>query len=570
MTSFAHIHRSRILLFGTLIYLACLTVYAVLFPDPRMDSVMRISLLSLLILASWTLASRVRRMPQGAERLFWAFYGAATGAWAVGILMLLTFNFEGSSRSVQIVAEICFAGGYACFALALAQQPHRHASFEETRLLRLPALIFFFLGILVYALLVPTGLGTWDDEPYSAAGLYLVVDALLALRIFQLWRLADAPRWRRIYGRLTVYAVLLMAGDLAYAVSAGLANMITSPAQLLLIATATLRLTDREDEETSRGALSVIRDPSWQTLTFAVSFPIAHTLLHRLGALAPAAQTIRADLALLWSVLLGALALLQHHRLELSRRELVEQRETLIGKLKAKTTELERYAYAVSHDLKSPLFTIEGLVRLLERDLSTEQTDRLAPHLRQMTIASQRMGRIIDDLLELSKIGGIPARKENVALVRIAHDAAQLVSGRIRRRGVKIDISADLPEVVGDPGQLLRLFQNLLDNAVKFMGRQKEPRIEIGVRGGDELVFYVRDNGIGIAHPDQKKIFGLFDRLDSKIDGTGVGLTLVQRIVALHGGRIWVESDGFGHGTTMAFTLPAMAGETVQPTDGFQ
>ena len=112
----------------------------------------------------------------------------------------------------------------------------------------------------------------------------------------------------------------------------------------------------------------------------------------------------------------------------------------------------------------------------------------------------------------------------------------------------------------GDRVRLLEVYQNLLENAVKFMGEQTQPRVEIGAkRNGTEVACFVRDNGMGVVPQYHEKIFGLFERLDQRIDGTGIGLALVKRIVEVHGGRIWVESEGEGRGSTFHFTLPANA-----------
>ena len=132
------------------------------------------------------------------------------------------------------------------------------------------------------------------------------------------------------------------------------------------------------------------------------------------------------------------------------------------------------------------------------------------------------------------------------------------VTSAIEARGVALDIEAVMPVVVGDRVRLLEVFQNLIDNAVSFMGDQPEPRVEIGAREqGEDVLCRVRDNGIGIEPRHQPKIFELFERLSSETEGTGVGLALVERIVEVHGGRIWVESEGAGRGSTFCFTLPA-------------
>jgi len=134
----------------------------------------------------------------------------------------------------------------------------------------------------------------------------------------------------------------------------------------------------------------------------------------------------------------------------------------------------------------------------------------------------------------------------------------KLVSGQITARGVQVHIAPDLPVVMGERPRLLEVLQNLLDNAVKFMGAQPQPCVNFGVRrDAEETVCYVSDNGIGIAPRYHEKVFGLFERLDVSSDGTGIGLALVKRIIEVHGGRIWVESAGQGHGSTFCFTLPS-------------
>jgi signal transduction histidine kinase len=122
---------------------------------------------------------------------------------------------------------------------------------------------------------------------------------------------------------------------------------------------------------------------------------------------------------------------------------------------------------------------------------------------------------------------------------------------------IKVDIDAALPVVFGDRQRLLEVLQNLIDNACKFMGEQKESRIEIGQAGAEagKPILYVRDNGIGIAPEHYDRVFGLFNKLDAKSSGTGIGLALVKRIVEVHGGRIWVQSEA-GSGSTFYFTLP--------------
>jgi signal transduction histidine kinase len=141
----------------------------------------------------------------------------------------------------------------------------------------------------------------------------------------------------------------------------------------------------------------------------------------------------------------------------------------------------------------------------------------------------------------------------------IVREALELVRGRITSRSVQVEIAEGLPTLFGDRARLVEAVQNLIDNAVKFMGEQPNPRIEIGASGTDangNPVFFVQDNGIGIDPKYHEQIFGLFNKLDAQTEGTGVGLALVRRIIEGHGGRIWVESHGAGQGAAFCFTLP--------------
>ena len=156
----------------------------------------------------------------------------------------------------------------------------------------------------------------------------------------------------------------------------------------------------------------------------------------------------------------------------------------------------------------------------------------------------------------------------------LARAVVEQLAGSLAERGVEVEIAPDLPVAWGDRSRLFEVMQNLVENSVKFMGDEPVPRIEVGWRRDDgEPVYTVRDNGIGIAPAYHERVFGLFDRLDPKIDGTGVGLALVKRIIEVHGGRIWIESEGVGHGATFCFVLgtserrpqpPQTAGSTAE------
>ncbi|MBR9979571.1 MAG: GHKL domain-containing protein, partial [Desulfatitalea sp.] len=226
------------------------------------------------------------------------------------------------------------------------------------------------------------------------------------------------------------------------------------------------------------------------------------------------------------------------------------------AELQQKNDELMRFTYTVSHDLKSPLVTIRTFLGYLEADMQKADAEAVQSDIGYIRSAARKMARLLDELLALSRIGRLVSEPEQVALQAVVQEALGLVAGRIVTRGVHVQVTPQPVMLFGDRQRLVELFQNLLDNAVKFMGDQPHPTVEIGVRNNDgETVLFVRDNGDGIDPRHHAKLFGLFEKLDPDSEGTGIGLALVQRIVAVHGGRIWAESEGKGKGATFYLTL---------------
>jgi signal transduction histidine kinase len=177
--------------------------------------------------------------------------------------------------------------------------------------------------------------------------------------------------------------------------------------------------------------------------------------------------------------------------------------------------------------------------------------------LQRIQDAAGKMQRLLNELLELSRIGRLVNPPSDTPFARIVEEALSLTRGRLMAGHIKVNVQEVLPVVSGDRPRLVEVMQNLIDNAAKFMGDQPAPLLEIGARRqGHEQVFFVRDNGIGIEAAFRERVFGLFEKLDPHSDGTGVGLALARRIVEVHGGRIWVESDGRGKGSMFCFTLP--------------
>lgn len=239
---------------------------------------------------------------------------------------------------------------------------------------------------------------------------------------------------------------------------------------------------------------------------------------------------------------------------ELLKKELGIQ-EKLIRELELKNEELERFTYTASHDLKSPLITIRGFLGYLEADARKGNFERLNLDIQRISDATDKMHRLLSELLDLSKVGRVTNEKKDIQFDSIVAEALRRVEGQVRATQAKVRVGSGFPIVHVDTERIVEVLQNLIDNAIKFSDEQKQPDVEVNYYLKDGLpVFYVRDNGIGIRKEFQDRVFGLFDKLDPDSEGTGIGLALVKRIIEVHGGRIWVESQE-GTGATFYFTL---------------
>jgi PAS domain S-box-containing protein len=237
---------------------------------------------------------------------------------------------------------------------------------------------------------------------------------------------------------------------------------------------------------------------------------------------------------------------------------LFTERVSLIGELETRNAELEQFTYTVSHDLRSPLVTIRGFLGYLRQDAASNDMLRFDKDLNRISNAVDRMQLLLNDLLELSRIGRVINPSESVPFGDVVAEAVELLHGPLEKHNVKLIAHKNFPNIFGDHARLVEVLQNLINNAAKFMGDQPQPTVEIGMDSDDANqmpVFFVRDNGIGIDPQYHDRIFGLFNRLDPSVEGTGIGLALVKRIIEMHGGRIWIESKP-GEGSTFYFTLP--------------
>jgi light-regulated signal transduction histidine kinase (bacteriophytochrome) len=227
-----------------------------------------------------------------------------------------------------------------------------------------------------------------------------------------------------------------------------------------------------------------------------------------------------------------------------------------VQELQRSNQELEQFAYVASHDLQEPLRMISSYTQLLARRYKGRLDDDADEFIGFAVDGATRMQALIGDLLTYSRVGRAAAEPQFVAGHSVVERALSNLQVAIETKQATIEVGS-LPAVVGDPGQLIQLFQNLIGNAIKFTA-EDAPHVEIGgaEHADGECLLWVRDNGIGIDPQFHDRIFAIFQRLHarSEYEGTGIGLAICKKIVERHGGRIWVES-AVGEGTTFKFTL---------------
>lgn len=259
-------------------------------------------------------------------------------------------------------------------------------------------------------------------------------------------------------------------------------------------------------------------------------------------------------LSVILPVLARAVAVKQLRARNAELEQRVHERTT---ELEAANKELEAFSFSVSHDLRSPLRHILGFASLLSETYAPQLPVEAQEFIEHITSSSKRMGQLIDDLLKFSRLGRQHLSRTKVNVSELVREVLKELDKNPGNEPVEIKIG-ELPDCVGDWSLLKQVFINLLSNAFKFTRDQKKPIIEIGFQDqAGEPFYFVRDNGAGFDMKDAEKLFGVFQRLHSQneFEGTGVGLSIVQRIIHRHGGRIWAEA-AVSQGATFYFTLP--------------
>lgn len=237
-------------------------------------------------------------------------------------------------------------------------------------------------------------------------------------------------------------------------------------------------------------------------------------------------------------------------------RDITESRRTQLA-LQQKTQEMEQFVYSVSHDLKSPLVTVKTFVGMLRQDIESGNRQRIHDDLNYIDRSTVKMQQLLDALLKFSRVGNIDAPTQTLSVDQLIHNCLATLAGILQQHRIQV-ATGELSQLLqGDPLHFGQIWQNLIENAVKYRGDQSQPCIEIGATNeGGAVVFYVRDNGMGIEPEHKQKIFDLFSQLNPNSDGSGLGLALVKKIVSIYQGRIWVESEGKDQGSCFKFTLP--------------
>ncbi|CAA7615086.1 ATP-binding protein [Magnetospirillum sp. UT-4] len=243
----------------------------------------------------------------------------------------------------------------------------------------------------------------------------------------------------------------------------------------------------------------------------------------------------------------------------MAERQLLDRLALQSEELARSNTDLEQFAYVVSHDLRQPLRMVRAYTQLLERKLAAALDDETREMMGFVTEGAARMDGMLVSLLEYSRVGRMGEPMAPLPSREVVDEALLFLGPAIAEAGARVTLAGEWPEVTASRDELTRLFQNLIGNAVKFRTGERPPEIALECRAdADCWVFAVSDNGIGIPADQLDRLFKVFQRLHTpgSFEGTGIGLAICRRIVERHGGRIWVESGAEGQGSRFCFTLP--------------
>ena len=243
--------------------------------------------------------------------------------------------------------------------------------------------------------------------------------------------------------------------------------------------------------------------------------------------------------------------------------------ERLSQQLQAKVSELEAFSYGIAHDLRSPMVSIEGFSRLLREDIQNQKAENVQEDIRLLESGVKRMQGFLSGTLEYSRSGQLIKRTRDVSFGEIATEVITEFNEPISSIGATVSLVKTFPKISLDRSRIKQVLTNLVQNSIKYRDKTVPLKIEIGhYLSGNETIFFVRDNGLGIDASEAEKVFALFYRGTAEGEGSGIGLAVVKKIIEAHGGRVWVQQNQSQKGTTMCFTLPEPGGIDKGDNDG--
>ena len=499
----------------------------------------------LVLLALISLDIRRRRAHRKEESRFWSRLVLAMGFWLMAEVCAAFVPAQDMPLALSLWVDACYVLYYYLWILAINRLPHqrdpRGLSGPFDRLLFWPANAVFTFGFFTYFVLIPAA---WNRQiyvsvaPYNYA--YILLDTYIVVSLLVGAHSVDSVKWRTLYRLIGGAFVLSLAGDvlavLHYALGWKLLVQSEHFYRLMLLSLVVCldgwgKRHALLQDETTETKVEEIPELHWYTLVAALLPAWIHFLLYTLGWLDPTSKGPREAMLLVWTFLIGGVALLQHRALDRARRRLRVGHEVLseelagekkahsdqaklINELEAKNSEMERFTYTISHDLKSPLVTIQGFIGMLERDLVRGDEVRMGKDLQRIRYAANTMQTLLEDLLELSRIGRVVNPSQWIPLGDLVDEVLETARGRLDGINVRVDLPQESTIVWGDRPRLFEVFLNLIENAARHRGEGKDPWIEIGLVGApsgspavpvripEEIeagrsgkMVYVRDNG---------------------------------------------------------------------------
>lgn len=520
------------------------------------------------------------------ERLFWRALAAAWLCWLV-VEYLFFVELPLPLVSASFATDLLYILFFLFVALAVELKPHLPLRFGlglRRRLESVAGLLAVF-GLLIYFGLVnlPEPLGLSINFVSRERGLvpFLLVrvslELMLAGRLTYAAQTAARGRWPGTYlflafaflGFAVRHSSLVLQQQhlMPEALLGPTWRLATYLPELMVILAARYRFLPGKGPVETEEIASQDRDEVFRTSPLALyilAVPVAHFGLYPLGLLDESAREPREIFSLVYLLMISIIAALHQVVIERERRLAVaaleaeiKRRRRINRELEARQAEMEQFSYTISHELKAPLVTIIGFAGFIEREVGS-RGGQIQSDLGKIHKAATDMRELLGELLELSRVGWVIQRTESISMSSVAESARDKVLVAGDRAEATVLIDPTMPVVKGDPARLEDVFKNLITNAIKFTEPHQPVEVEIGCRLDPGPVFYVSDSGLGVDPRYHDRIFGLFDRVHPKIEGTGVGLALVKRIVEKHGGEVWVESEGEGLGSTFCFTIPGV------------